>query len=207
MSSRLNPAQRRGWWPSGPTGSPRWLLRLATRCGWLLLGLGGCKLDRKVQTSFDAGVADAGPPPKVELALRVTGALPDGGTVEADFEAGGGTAEVEAVGGLRVLANLPLSNYRIRLLDEADKVVASDDRAETVDEGLDYRIGLLAPLRPGRRYALVVDAQSGPMIMDTTGREHGELRLELLVSGEREPDRPVRLKAAPGGKSQRRRSR
>lgn len=153
----------------------------------------------------DAGLSlvDAGPPALPELTLRVTGELLDGGSVDVDFEAGGGTAEVEPVAGLRVSANLPLSNYRIRLMDEADKVVESDDRAEVMAEKLDYRIGLLAPLRPGRRYALVLDAQTGPVMVDTSGRELGELRLELQVAGEREPDRP--LKPASGGKTKRRR--
>jgi hypothetical protein len=72
--------------------------------------------------------------------------------------------------------------------------LSSDDLFEEADPALNYRILLHEPLKPGHRYTLVVDAQSGAEILDSQGNAHPDQRLEFQVAGERE--KPQRHKPA-----------
>src|SRR5579862_6936510 len=84
----------------------------------------------------DAGPPDAGPPalpgpgpPPVELTLAIRAHFADGGSGELPVEPGSRPL-IDPPSRLDLEANLALVNYRIRLVDEADRVVPSDDRAD-----------------------------------------------------------------------------
>jgi hypothetical protein len=140
----------------------------------------------------DAGVppavVDAGP--VVPLALDLEVSLPDGGT-ERHALLGLETPVVSPARQLVLESNRPLHNVRIRVLDESDRALESDDVPEESPTGLRYRIGLLRPLEPGHRYAVLVDGQSGATFDDGHGKEMPEQRLEFRTAGEREKPKPA----------------
>jgi hypothetical protein len=135
------------------------------------------------------------------VALAVKAHLADGGVDAVEFEPSekldGGRSERARIGptkDIELVGNLPLRNFRIRLFDETDRALSSDDLFEEADQALNYRILLHEPLKPGHRYTLVVDAQSGAEILDSQGNAHPDQRLEFQVAGERE--KPQRHKPA-----------
>lgn len=173
-------------------------LAAAAACASLVLGLAGCP--EVSPAAGDAGATPDGgvlapdaaaeaPPP---LRLEVRYQAPDAGLVPIDFSAGGDARPtIEPTSQLEVSTNIGLQNYRVRLFDEVDRAMVSDDLVEEPGDRLLYRIQLPAPLKAGHRYALVVDAQTGSAIADSAGRLYPDQRLELQVAGAREPDPPA----------------
>ena len=154
----------------------------------------GCQ--RPPPTPVDAGaplavVVDAGP--RVPLALDLVVNLSDGGT-ERHALLGLETPVVSPARQLLLESNRPLHNVRIRVLDESDRALESDDVPEESPTGLRYHIDLLHPLEPGHRYAMMVDAQSGATFDDGFGKEVPEQRLEFRTGGDREKPKPVPTK-------------
>lgn len=143
----------------------------------------------------DAGVAQA-PLPDLKFAVRYE--APDAGMLAIPFEPGSRPV-IDPTQKLEVSANLGLKNYRIRLFDEADRAVISDDEALDTPT-LDYRIQLPAPLKTGRKYTLLVDAQTGDTFTDSAGRPHPDQRIELQISGEKEKDKPATAAKPPASK-------
>jgi hypothetical protein len=144
----------------------------------------------------DAGatvaLVDAGP--VVPLTLDLLFDLPDGGT-ERHALLGLETPVVPPTQQLLVESNRPLHNARIRVMDESDRALESNDLPEESSAALRYHIELLRPLEPGHRYAVLVDAQSGATFDDGSGKEIPEQRLEFRTSGERErPKHPPQRK-------------
>jgi hypothetical protein len=135
---------------------------------------------------------DAGP--LVILSLHLEASLPDGGTLSEPLDATT-TPLFPVVQTLLITSNLPLHNYRLRILDEVDRALASDDVPEETGSGLRYRVALLSPLRPGHRYTVLLDAQSGTTLDDGRGVALNEQRFEFRVEGERERDVPVKKHA------------
>jgi hypothetical protein len=85
----------------------------------------------------------------------------------------------------RFEVDLPrLADFRVRLLDEGERAVASTDRA-SLTERLRYELAPEEPLAPGSRYALVVDGLKAELATDEQGRAYELLRLELRTSGEK----------------------
>lgn len=153
----------------------------------------GCK-DRVSREVPDAGSgtaepADAGPAVPERLELKVQAEIPDAGVIDVPFETGT-VPEIPPAEALVVSTNLPLTNYRIRLFDEIDKAMVSDDEPSEMADGLRYRIQLPAPLKTGHGYTLVIDAQTGDAILDAQGRAHPEQRLEFRIAGEKERPPP-----------------
>jgi hypothetical protein len=136
-----------------------------------------------VQAAFDAGP----PPPALEVTLRAK--LVDGGVLEVPLDSDR-QAELDPAVRLELQANLLLRNPRIRIFDEADRALISDDGLEDSPDGTRYRIDLGAPLKSGHRYAVVIDPETGSELVDQHGRSHPEQRLELRVSGEKEKPPP-----------------
>jgi len=128
---------------------------------------------------IDAGVLDAGP---AQLQFSLTSTLVDGGTAVVDVAEGHALLEPSAA--LELKLPSPLVDARVRVMDWNDAVVESDDQAT----GLSYRIGLLQPLKSGRRYALLIDAETQDTFSDAAGRHFDEVRIELLVTGEVQPE-------------------
>jgi hypothetical protein len=94
---------------------------------------------------------------------------------------------------LELTTNRIVRNYRLRVLDEADRVMASDDVPEELPQGIRYTLRFLTGLRPGSSYAIVLDAQSGATMTDDAGAPLPPLRVGLEISGEKEkaPPPPV----------------
>jgi len=97
---------------------------------------------------------------------------------------------IEPTSVLELRSSRPLRNYRIRLFDEADRAMISDDSVEESADGVVYRITLPNPLKTGHRYTLVADAQTGASFTDDLGRELEDLRFEFQVAGEKEKPAP-----------------
>jgi hypothetical protein len=153
----------------------------------------------KHQPRADGGTAapvDAGPPAPTELVLSISAEVPDAGTVAIPATQDERPL-IQPAQALVVTTNMPVRNYRIRVFDEVDRAMVSDDTAEERPDGsLLYRIQLPEPLKTGHRYALVLDAQTGNFALDATGRELPEQRIEFQVAGEKEkpppPPKPAR---------------
>lgn len=158
----------------------------------------GCP-DPQPPSPVDAGtpvaVIDAGPPPVVDLAVAVMGEAPDGGVTFDLPLSDGARPEVPQLQKLTVTTNLGLRDFRVRIFDEADKVMVSDDTSEALpDAGVRYQAVFPTPLKIGYRYTLVLDAQTGPLMQDATGREHADVRREFKIAGEREKPAPPKKK-------------
>jgi hypothetical protein len=133
----------------------------------------------------DAGVEpiDAGPPAPTTLGATVTAALADGGT--AAVVANG---EFDPPIALTVSLPVQLKDFRIRLMDWRDQVVTSDDELQA--DGRTLRISLPEPLKTGRSYTLVLDAELGPVVTAQSGRTYNDWELPFRIAGEVQPDKP-----------------
>lgn len=98
---------------------------------------------------------------------------------------------IEPTSVLELRSSIGLRNYRIRLFDEADRAMVTDDSAEETPAGVIYRISLPTPLKSGHKYTLVLDAQTGSAFTDTQGREVQDLRMEFQIAGEKEKETPA----------------
>ena len=166
------------------------------RCGLFALCasilLTGCP-DKQSATSADGGITeapqDAGPavPPPAAFTIRYQ--LNDGG-MEPIPLAVEERPTIEVTSMLELHSSIGLRNYRIRLFDEIDRAMVSNDSAEETPNGVIYRISLPTPLKSGHKYTLVLDAQTGTAFTDTLGREVEELRFQFQVAGEKEKDAP-----------------
>lgn len=174
-----------------------------TRYAWILvLVAAGCS--KPAQTVVDAGaealaetIVDAGPPPQMPLDVRVEFDVPDAGMQQVLLEPGQKIVGVPVAVRIDFATNQPIHNYRVRLFDEIDKVVPSNDTAEDFPDRLRYSLVPEAPLKTGYRYAVVFDAQTGAAMLDALGRPISDLRYEFVVAGERQkPAPPPKKKAA-----------
>ena len=139
----------------------------------------------------DAGVAepvDAGPPQPAELAIVVTATASDGGFELIDHE-------IDPVQRVSVWIPVVLADYRLRVFDEADRVVPSDDSAKETDGGIDYQVAFVEPLKSGRNYRLTIESQSGQTL---DGFRDAELLFKVRGEIQREPKKPA------GGKKKKR---
>jgi len=173
------------------------LLRLSFAVCAAALAVAGCP--KPSAPTDDAGVtaagesdtsaeADAGPGP---ASFSLQSMLPDAG-LEAIPLVGEeeGRPVIDPTSTLELRSTLALRNYRVRLFDEAERAMVSDDSAEESPNGLLYRISLPTPLKSGHKYTLVIDAQTGTSMTDSQGREVPDMRIPFQVSGEKEKPPP-----------------
>ncbi len=97
---------------------------------------------------------------------------------------------IEPTSVIELRSSMSLRNYRVRLFDEVERAMVSDDSAEETADGVIYRITVPTPLKTGHKYTLVLDAQTGTAFTDTLGRELQDLRFEFQIAGEKEKDKP-----------------
>ncbi|PTL85875.1 hypothetical protein [Vitiosangium sp. GDMCC 1.1324] len=140
------------------------------------------------ETEPDTGVVDAGPGPAsftLQYALADAGmeSIPLAGEEE-------GRPLIDPTSTLELRSTLGLRNYRVRLFDEAERAMVSDDSADDSPNGLLYRVSLPTPLKTGHKYTLVIDAQTGTSMTDSQGREVPDVRIPFQVSGEKEKPSP-----------------
>lgn len=142
----------------------------------------------------DGGVAAAAGP--VEFTLRSV--LPDAGVEAIPTEAVDERPEIAPTQTLQLDVTGGLRNYRVRLFDEVDRAMVSDDLQNDAGGVLSYRIQLPEPLRTGHRYTLVIDSQSGATMLDARGEPVADQRIGFRVAGEKEkpapPPKPARRK-------------
>jgi hypothetical protein len=154
---------------------------------WVMCCCLGC---RPHLESADSGGAvtlvDAGGPKVLELRIEVS--QQDGGLVRSLLDPSSAPM-LPVTQALNFAANLQLRNYRLRIFDEIDRALASDDFADVTPSGLRYHVGLVTPLRPGHRYTVVLDAQNGATF-DGEGTEMTEQRFEFRTEGDREKEVP-----------------
>lgn len=142
-------------------------------------------------SSGDAGL------PRFAVVLSVRG--------DAGPESIADSGELDTAAALSVWVPLRLKDFRVRLFDDHDQLVASDDTVAEVDAGIDYRLEFMQPLRAGRGYSLLVDAEVGSVILDEQGRAWDDVRIDLKVRGEPQPDEARKPVRAPANKRMKRR--
>jgi hypothetical protein len=174
---------------------------LAALCGLsAALLMTGCP-DKTPEASPDAGVAgpvspvDSGPETAV---FTLQYLAPDAGLalIPLALEE---KPLIEPTSDLELRSTLVLKNYRVRLMDEADRAMISDDSATESSDGLVYRIHLPQPLKTGFSYTLVVDSQTGSAFQDSRGHDVEDLRAAFQVAGDKEKPKPP-PPPAKGGK-------
>jgi hypothetical protein len=153
------------------------------------------ELEISLQYPVPAAEADAGTPASADA-----GTTDAGVTLETLELRAGERPSLPPVQDLTVLVNRGLRNARIRIFDEADRVMASDETLDAGPASITDQIHFLEPLIAGHRYLLVLDPQDGDQVRDENGQPVAEQRLEFATSGERPP--PV--KKAPPRKRRRR---
>lgn len=169
--------------------------RTLLACAALSLFWLGCHRP-KTPTVADAGTAavDAGPPPPKQLSISLRVPQADGGSEEIPLQPGE-QPSIDPVQKLEIVTNEPLRNERIRILDEADRVMASDEQLEETDAGIRDQVSLPQPLLGGHRYTLVLDGQNPGDVLDPEGHVVPEQRLQFQTTGEREqPPAPAKKK-------------
>jgi hypothetical protein len=133
----------------------------------------------------DAGAIDAGPPAPVSLEITVATMATDGGVTELKAN-----AEIEPAKSIQVTLPMKLKDFRIRLLDWRDQLVVSDDELDAA--GRTLTITLPEPLKTGRSYSLVLDAELGPVVTDEAGATFNDWELPFRIAGEVVPETPVK---------------
>lgn len=160
----------------------------------LFILAGGCpSQSARAPSDLVAAQADGGITAPVRLTLSLRERLLDGGVEPVELQPNDRTL-IQPTQQLELSTNIPLHNYRIRILDEVDRAVVSDDVAENAGQRLQYRIFFHQPLKPGHRYSLVLDAESGSSFADVEGAPQPDQRLEFQVTGEREKPGPASIK-------------
>ncbi|MDP1824933.1 MAG: hypothetical protein Q8L48_16875 [Archangium sp.] len=169
------------------------------RSSWLglLLVLMACPAEVAKPVIVDAGVVeldagspvDAGPPPPSSLEPTVVASFADGGTTALTAE-----SQIDAAKALTISLPIKLKDFRIRLLDYREQIVVSDD--ELMADGRTYVITLPEPLKTGRGYNLVLDAELGPIVTDDSGGTWNDWELPFRIAGDAQPE-PVAGKKKP----------
>ena len=135
----------------------------------------------------DAGVpevVDAGPPQPAALELVLTATTRDGGFEVVE-------REIDPVKQLSVWIPVVLVDYRLRIFDEGDRVVPSDDVARETDGGIDYQVVFSEPLKSGRAYRLTIESELGQAL---EGYQDAEVLLKVRGEIERETKKPGKKK-------------
>jgi hypothetical protein len=149
----------------------------------------GCpRAELSFDAGFDAGpvVVDAGPASVPELSI-VGWVSVDGGA-EVLLPVDGGVFEGGRPTALRFIVTPQLVDWRLRLFDFSDRVVASDDEIERIDGGFEYRLRPLEPLASGRTYSFTLESQSGAALTDGNGTQFDDARHAFSTSGTPEPE-------------------
>ncbi len=157
----------------------------------LVLLLAACPAEIQKPVVIDAGVAavevdagspiDAGPPLPSSLEPTVVAAFPDGGTVPVTAK-----SEIDPPIALTIALPTRLKDFRIRLLDHREQIVASDD--ELLSDGRTYLITPTEPLKTGRAYTLTLDAELGPIVTDDSGGTWNDWELVFRIAGDVQPE-------------------
>lgn len=132
-----------------------------------------------------AWVVDAGPPVPLgpgDLNVVAFVEYVDGGRESVTSELGDGIKAVDVE-----IAD-ELIDYRVRLMDGNDQVLESDDQGASADGGIRYRLNLLTPLKPGRNFAINVDAQTSAELVDKNGARFRDFEMPFKTRGDYQPD-------------------
>ena len=106
---------------------------------------------------------------------------------------GAETADVPVPTALTVATPIALVDFKVRLLDELDRLVGTDDTAH-VGAGVRYRIVPREPLVTGTRYRVVVEGQLRPHPTDVAGATFRDAAVTFRTAGEKPPPPPKKKK-------------
>ena len=137
----------------------------------------------------DAGpalVIDAGPPLPTELTFAIDFLSLDGGV--STIRSSQAHAEIDPARTVLIAFPVALKDFRVRMFDGAEQVLASDEEARVEDGGMSYRIALAVPLRAGRSYSFGVEAELGHEITDVFGHGYKDVLVSLKVRGDPESE-------------------
>ena len=85
-----------------------------------------------------------------------------------------------------------LKDFRLRLMDWADKLVVSDDELQA--DGVTWVLTPAEPLKSGRSYTLKLDAELGPVITDEAGGTWNDWELPFHLTGDVQPEPSAKKK-------------
>lgn len=163
---------------------------MSGRAWWLIvLVLAACPKPPVVEP-MDASVAEPGA--GVDAGVDA-GTEPLGFTIELETTDAGvitgldAGATIEPLRAITLTFPTALDDVRFRVMDWTDSVVPSDDES-TVDGGLTYRIVFVQPLKTGRGYSLLIDAETKETFSDVRGHQYDELRIPFRVAGDVQPE-------------------
>lgn len=163
---------------------------MSGRAWWLLaLVLAGCPKPPVVEP-IDASIAepDAGVDAGVDAGTQPLGFTIELETTDAGVITGlDAGATIEPLRAITLTFPTALDDARFRVMDWTDSVVPSDDES-AVDGGLTYRIVFVQPLKTGRGYSLLIDAETKDTFADERGHQYDELRIPFRVAGDVQPE-------------------
>lgn len=148
----------------------------------------------EVDASDGAVALDAGAPPEVDPGPEMLPATVRAVTADATVELLPGEPNVDVSPESRFEVEMPrLADVRVRLFDEGDRLVPSNDKLELAGQTARYVLVPAEPLITGTRYALIIDGLRGELASDSNGKEFAELRIELKTPGEKpQPQKPAK---------------
>jgi len=147
----------------------------------LATGVGGSGTD-------DAASADGGPAEVRELGLEVRAVAADGTRRPISVDAPNELLQPETQFELEMPR---MADVRVRLFDESDRIVPSNDRLE-IGSKTRYLLVPAAPLTTGSKYTLVVDGLASELATDVAGVPYAIVRIPLKTVGEKPPPPPKR---------------
>jgi len=107
---------------------------------------------------------------------------------EAEFE-------MEPAQRIEVIANQPLVDFRVRLMDSQERVLPSDEEISFDPKATTVNIQLLSGLKPATSLVLLVDSQLSQHILNAEGDRYDDFRATLKVRGE--PEKPAAQPQTP----------
>ena len=106
--------------------------------------------------------------------------------------------EIEPAQRIEVLANQQLADFRVRLMDLAERVLPSDEEVFLEADLTRVDIRLLSGLRPAHTLTLWVDGQLSPHISNVHQDTYDDFRATFKVRGE--PEKPPEKPKTPSQK-------
>lgn len=126
-------------------------------------------------------------PPAEPLPIAAEVVPPEGEAIPLLTD--GPTEKIPPESTIRLRSERALTDLRVRLLDEAGKLVPTRDRG-SVGEGTRYEIRPVEPLITGSAYRLIVDGQYERFAKDLEGTSYATLELHFRTDGEKPPPPP-----------------
>ena len=137
-------------------------------------------------------IVEVPPPPREKPALSFTLRVHELSGVVSELSLQAESEfEVEPAQKMEVIANQPLADFRVRLMDAQERILPSDEEIFVAAHATTVSIQLLSALKPANFLVLMVDAQLADRISNTHGDSYDDFRVTLKVRGEPEKAEPT----------------